>query len=294
MSLQSMTGYGRGHAQGDGVAVQVEVHAVNRKQLDVVCNLPRPLAHLEAAIMPCVRPAVARGRVTVDVKVDWTQRARCQAVRVDTDLAAAYVKRLRAAARQLDVSQELDIMFIAGLPDVVQHVPPHEDSARIQPVLEKAVRMALRALLAMRRREGRALQQDLRERLDALGQRLEAIQSAAPAVARRYRKRLQQRIDAAGLALDGADERLLKEVALFADRSDIQEEITRLQSHLQQARRLMRSREAAGRALDFLAQECFREINTIGSKANDAAILQQVVAFKTELERIREQVQNIE
>ncbi len=295
MSLQSMTGYGRGHAHAGDVTVQVEIHTVNRKQLDIQCGLPKGWAALEPRIVKLVQPVITRGRVTVDMAIDWSTRARARALQVDTPLAGAYVQRLRAAAKKLDVPTDgLDITFVAGLPNVLQFNPPAKDSAQVEAALEKAVRQALRACTTMRRREGRALQQDLLQRIDQLDQLVAAIAKAAPGVTRRYRQRLHQRVAEAGVDWSQADDRLLKEVALFADRADIQEELTRLQSHLVQARRLTRSKAATGRALDFLAQECFREINTIGSKANDHHILHQVVAFKTELERIREQVQNIE
>ena len=294
MSLHSMTGYGRGQAHAGGVTVQVEIHTVNRKQLDIQCALPKALAALEPRVIKLIQPVISRGRVSVDVAVDWSARARTRALTIDMPLAKAYVQRLEDAAKELNIPATLDITFIAGLPNVLQFNSPAEDDTRLGAVLEKAVCQALRACTAMRRQEGRALQKDLLSRLAQLEQLVTAIEKAAPAVTRRYRERLHQRITEAGVDWARADDRLLKEVALFADRADIQEEITRLQSHLTQARRLARSTSATGRALDFLAQECFREINTIGSKANDSGILQRVVDFKAELERIREQVQNIE
>lgn len=294
MSLQSMTGYGRGHAHAGGVTVQVEIHTVNRKQLDIQCVLPKNLAALEPCIVKLVQPVMTRGRVSVDVKVDWSDSARARALSIDTPLAKQMVQRLRAAAKECDVPATLDMAFIAQLPNILQFKPPTENNAQVEAILEKAVRQALRACSAMRRREGRALQQDLMMRLARLDELVSMIEKAAPAVTHRYRQRLHQRVAEAGVDWSQADERLLKEVALFADRADVQEEITRLRSHLVQAQRLTRQKTAAGRALDFLAQECFREINTIGSKANDSVILQRVVDFKTELERIREQVQNIE
>jgi len=146
----------------------------------------------------------------------------------------------------------------------------------------------------MRAQEGKALQLDLSSRLDELTENLKQIKAHAPNVAKRYRAQLLARLKHAGFEIALDDERLLKEVVYFADRSDITEELTRLSSHIHQARKLIRSKEASGRSMDFIAQEMFREINTIGSKANDSAIIKQVVEFKSELERIREQVQNVE
>jgi len=160
--------------------------------------------------------------------------------------------------------------------------------------LEKALRTALKQLDAMRRQEGRELEADFRARLKTLESILSEIRKRAPLVGSRVRKKLFQGLDSAGLNHLETDERVLREIALYGEKADISEEITRLKSHIQQFRKMMRSPDPAGRPLDFLAQEFFREINTIGSKANDLQITEQVVAFKTELERIREQIQNVE
>lgn len=294
MSLRSMTGYGSGSATGEGVTVAVEISSVNRKQLDVLLSLPRGMNRLEARITEEVHAAVTRGRVMVDVSIEWSDTARCKAVRVDTELASAYVAALRKAARALNVKDDLSIQVLAGMPDVLHFARPQEDSERVWRVMRKALRKALVSLNEMRVREGRALQGDLQLRLKRLGDLVVAIREQAPAVARRYRRRLKERLAEAGVQWARGDDRLLREVALFADRSDISEELTRLDSHLKQARKMTRSKEATGRSLDFLAQEMFREINTIASKGNDTQILQRAVEFKAELERIREQVQNIE
>ena len=290
-----MTGYGRGHASGTGMTVNAEMSSVNRKQLDVVCSLPRGMQLLEARVHETVQGALTRGRVMVDVSIEWTGPARRKAVRLDEELAGAYVRTFRQAAQRLGVPDDIGIQAIAALPDVLHFARPQEDIERVWQVMQKALRKALLDLQAMRRREGRALQQDLLARLERLEQFLAHIRREAPRVVQSYRRRLQDRLAEAGVS--GAlerDDRLLREIALFADRCDISEELTRLDSHLKQARRMARSKQATGRSLDFLAQEMFREINTIGSKANDSAILQQGVEFKAELERIREQVQNIE
>jgi uncharacterized protein (TIGR00255 family) len=162
------------------------------------------------------------------------------------------------------------------------------------PLLDHAVRRALKEMLQSKRTEGAALMKDIEHRLDLLGKRVDRIKVRAPHVARNKRTALMKRIREAGIPMSGRDERLIKEVAFFAERSDITEETTRLLSHLQQARKVLRSAPPTGKSLDFLAQEMFREINTIGAKANDALVLKQVVGFKAELERVREQAQNVE
>lgn len=294
MTLRSMTGYGRGTAAGEGLTATVEISSVNRKQLDVVCALPRGIHLLEARIVEQIQEALSRGRVTVDVSINWSAAARRKAVRIDEALAGAYVKTLRRAASEFGLSDAISVEALLAFPDVLHFAQPQEDVERVWRVMRKALTKALRALNAMRRAEGAALQRDVATRLDRLHELLNGLRKRAPLVVKRYRRQLQDRLRAAGLETVLSDDRLLREIVLFTDRSDIQEELTRLDSHLKQAARRLRGSAAAGRSLDFLAQEMFREINTIGSKAHDAPMLQHVVEFKAELERIREQVQNIE
>lgn len=294
MSLFSMTGYGRGSASGEGLTASVEISSVNRKQLDIVFSLPRGMTAMEARIADVIREGIHRGRIMVDVSIEWTGAARRKAVHIDVELAAAYVSALRGAADALGVKDDTSVQTIAALPDVLHFARPQEDIEQVWRIARKALQKALTDLNTMRRREGQALQRDLQGRLHDLRETLAMIRKQVPNVVAHYRDGLRERIASAGVDLAGADDRLLREIALFADRSDISEEITRLDSHLKQARQMTRSKTATGRSLDFLAQEMFREINTIGSKANDTQILQHGVAFKTELERIREQVQNVE
>lgn len=295
MSLMSMTGRGAGSASGRLARVEVELSSVNRKQLDVAVGLPRALAPLEAAVQRRIRQTISRGRITGDVRVTWSAQAQAAAVRVDTDLAKAQIAALRTAARRLDLPDDLTASALLALPDVILSGQPSADIAALAPLVDKALGAALARLQAMRRKEGLALARDLRARLKTLEGLTDRIGARAPAVAAAYREGLLRRIDAALPEADPAgDERIAREVALFADRSDITEERVRLRSHLAQARGLLAGNGAAGRTLDFLVQEMGREINTIGAKANDAALTRHVIAFKTELERIREQAQNIE
>lgn len=294
MSLRSMTGYGRGTATASGLTVTVEISSVNRKQFDLSLSAPRSLTVLEAPVTEAVQKVISRGRVNVDLAVDWSEQARRRTVRVDTNVAKAYLKAVRAAAKELGVADDISMQSLLSVPDVLQVAQPKEQMEKVWRVTQRALRQALRQLSAMRQTEGKVLQADLQQRLQQLAEYATRIEGRAPHVAETYRAKLQARLEQARLQLDPGDDRLMREMVLFADRSDISEELTRLESHFQQARQMMRSRKATGRSLDFLAQEMFREINTIGSKANDAAILQDVVTFKTELERIREQVQNVE
>lgn len=294
MSLRSMTGYGRGEASAKGVLIAVELSSVNRRQLDVHMALPKSLGALESRIYECIHDRVTRGRITGELSVNWSSRRQGQALRVDTELAGAYLKSLRKTARELSLEDDFGGSILLTLPNVMRFQELNSDVARLWPLVKKAVEEALKNLLAMKRREGGALGRDVEHRFDLLERLLERIRARAPQVVKSYRRRLQKRIAEAGFRVDASDDRLLKELAFFADRSDVTEETTRLESHLGQGRKMLRAKPPTGKSLDFLAQELFREINTIGSKANDAQILRLVVSFKAELERIREQVQNIE
>ncbi|MDY0144648.1 MAG: YicC/YloC family endoribonuclease [Kiritimatiellia bacterium] len=295
MSVISMTGRGTGTATNSLARVEVELSSVNRKSLDIAVSLPRPLASFEAPIQHQIQQALARGRISGEIRVIWTPRARAASVRVDESLARAHLEALRAAARKLGLPDNLQASCLLELPDVlgVEQRPAELD--RLMPLIKKALAAALTQLQTMRRREGAALSRDLTKRLTTLGRATGHIETRAPGVAVRYREALLARLrDALPNAELVDDERMVKEMALFADRSDITEELVRLRSHLAQARDLLQTGGVIGRTLDFLVQEMGREINTIGAKANDGDITRRVIDVKAELERIREQVQNIE
>ena len=292
--VRSMTGYGRGEAVAGGIRVDAELSSVNRKQLETRLNLPRTLTAFESRLVEMVQESLSRGQVSGAVTVHVSSAALRRGARIDRTLAAAYVKELRATAAALRLKDDLTAGMLLQLPDVVQQRATEEETESMWPVVRRAFRGALQQLVAMREREGQALGHDIATRLSRLESLLGPVRKAAPGVASRYREALTSRLRRAGVSVGAQDPQLLKELALFAERSDITEEVTRLTSHLKQARGLLRSGEPSGRTLDFIAQEMFREINTIGSKANDVAITRQVILFKTELERIREQVQNIE
>lgn len=293
MAIKSMTGFGEGVASAAGIRVTVELSSVNRKQLDINIGLPRNLVTLDAQLQNLVRSEVTRGRISGIVRVDATDEFS-GTVTVDEGLAAKYIEALRKTAERLKLKDDLGAESIARIPGIVAVDQANLDAGHVSSVLEKAARGAMQGLARMRLAEGKELEADLRERLGMLDQMVKQIAKLAPGVASGYREKLHQRLKDAGLEDLANDERVLKEIALFADRCDISEELVRLASHLKQFRQLLRSPEPVGRTLDFLCQEIFREINTAGSKANELEITRLVVAFKTELERIREQVQNIE
>lgn len=282
-----MTGFGRGEAIADGVVWRVEISSVNRKALELILHLPRELADLESSLRSRLADRLSRGRVQCNVTAN-RGNAPGAVLRVDESLARQYVEQLRKLGFPGEASDPTRWPGVFSLEQI-------EMSAQeSQPQVEMALDAALAQLIEMRQSEGAHLRADINARLDQLAAMLKAARELSPLTVSRYRETLRQRLADAGLPLPLDDERLAKEIALFADRCDISEELTRAESHIGQFRRYMDSGEPAGRALDFLCQELFREWNTLGSKANDAVLAQTVVRAKAELEKIREQVQNIE
>jgi uncharacterized protein (TIGR00255 family) len=290
-----MTGYGRGECSQDGFKITVELSSVNRKQAEISCTLPRELELLEGQMRDVLNRAIARGRVTVRVSIHTARGRDSARMHLNTELARAYAKELAALAKQLKLKDAVTLDQLVRAPGVFQTDEDLAGEEDFWPAVETALNKALAALLKMRSREGAHLAKDLVNRIGIMRGAVGQVRQNAPLVAERYRAALLERIKAAGLEnIAPEDERLLKEVVLFADRSDISEELTRLQSHFQQFDELTKSKEPIGRTLDFLAQEINREVNTIGSKANDALISREVVTLKAELEKFREQAMNVE
>lgn len=294
MTVRSMTGFGRGESRSDEVGrIVVEMKAVNHRFSEVVFRMPRQFNQLEEQARKAVQAEVARGRV--DVFVSWEAAAKAKGVKVDKELALAYYNSLKELGREIGSNSELTLDTLARLPDVLKVEEGEVTAEALGPVFEEAVSAAVQNLIAMREREGAAQASELTMRANRLAELGREIAQRAPQVVDEYRGRLVRRLDEllpAGNTVD--PQRLAQEVAIFADRSDIAEELQRLGSHLDQFRATLSGGEAIGRKLDFLVQEIGREFNTIGSKANDASITNLVVEAKSELEKIREQVQNIE
>lgn len=289
-----MTGYGRGAATFEGLHIAIELSSVNRKQAEVSLNLPRELESLESKLRDRLNTSIARGRVALRLTVDYGKgREKCR-LSLNTDLARQYVTETRRLSKALQIDSAISLDSLLRAPGVVELHSPLEDPERLWTTISKALDSALKGFLAMRAREGTALARDLRARVRMIKKSSAAIATLAPSSVERYRHALSARLSAAGLPLPLDDERLVKEIVLFADRSDISEELTRLGSHFAQFDDCLRSKEPVGRKLDFLVQEINREINTIGSKANDSSIASLVIEMKAELERFREQAQNVE
>lgn len=288
-----MTGYGRGYRLEDGIGYEVEIRSVNNRFLDITVRLPGGWVCLEERVKRTIQSMVRRGRVDVFVQVRTEQPSR-RKVTVDWGVAESVIRAAREMKEHFSLDGSLSVSDLFHVPEVVsvEEVPLDPESCSV-PLLE-AVRKACINLVEMREKEGAALAEDLLSRTETLSKRFIEIRERAPRVVEEYRRRLESRLKEwmDGVSLD--ENRLMMEAALFAERSDIEEELTRLESHLNQFRQLLSSDEPVGRRLDFLLQEMNREINTIGSKANDGQISLYVVDCKSELEKMREQVQNIE
>ena len=290
--MVSMTGFGRGEAVQRGIRVDIELSTVNRKQLDIRLHIPRPLSAVESRVHELIQSTLSRGHVTGAIHITHGEGTGPGALRIDEARAREAVRALRKTAQGLALIDDLSVSQLLAVPGVVVFEEPDIDADHVWPVVKRALMGALAALVAMRKTEGAALAKDINRRLAALGVATRRIKARAPASARAYAAGLKSKL--AGLVLDSRDPHVLREVVLFADRADITEEIVRLQSHLNHAAELIASSKPVGRALDFVCQELLREINTIGSKSSDVKIARQVIAFKTGLENVREQIQNIE
>jgi uncharacterized protein (TIGR00255 family) len=291
--MRSMTGYGRGDADHGGTKFSVELNSVNRKQSDIVINLPRDLSALEPRIRQAINEKISRGRMNVLVGLHQGANGAA-ALALDTALARSYHDAMLTLQKELSAPGEITIGTILQAPGVMRSPEQSVDADEAWPTVERALTTALGELIKMSEREGKHLAKDLIHRLKVLRQEIKGIRGLYPDVVKKYRSALLERIQKAGLDLPVEDERLLKEVTIFADRSDISEELTRLESHLAQFAHHLRKNEPVGRTLEFITQEIFRELNTLGAKSNDAGISQHVVACKSELEKIREQIQNLE
>lgn len=291
--MHSMTGFGRGAAATDAWQATVEISAVNRKQAEVVVQAPREINELEARIRKAVLAVVSRGRIQVSINIERPQGTAAD-FQINSPLALAFSAAFAELGKTVGypvLPAAADFLRQSG---IIAAGNGEIDFEAAWLAIEPALADALAQLVAMREREGSHLKMDCIARLKFLISFAAKISAEAPGRPIRQRELLAKRLRDAGLDLDPADERVLKEIALFADRCDVSEEITRLDSHFAKFREYLDATEPPGRALDFLCQELFREFNTIGSKANDASIAQTIVEAKTELEKIREQVQNVE
>ncbi|MGI5865679.1 MAG: YicC/YloC family endoribonuclease [Myxococcales bacterium] len=291
--IHSMTGFGAGRASVGGSEVSIEIRSVNHKYAEVKARLPPELAALEAELVKRIKERLQRGAIEISIRRSSVGRSALLP-RVDLELAREYVAALDELGRQLSLERNLGLAELAQVEGVVSLEPRPIELEDARQALASAVDQALASLVAMRAREGAALAEDMLARLAVVRAKAARIGELAPQSVEQYRARLEQRIAELSRGIQVDPQRLAQEVALFADRVDIAEELTRLASHLDQFERLVQGAGPAGRRMDFVVQELNREVNTIGSKSQSAEVAQLVVELKAEIERIREQVQNVE
>ncbi|MFZ5862258.1 MAG: YicC/YloC family endoribonuclease [Nitrospirota bacterium] len=287
-----MTGFGRAEAPFGDMRVAVEVRSVNHRFCEVAARLPKFLTAYETRFRKVVQGRVARGRVDLSVNTGGDHPTR--RIAVDVDLARQYQQAFRTLKDQLGVPGEVSLDLLISARDVLTTAEPEPDVAGLADHVEGLIGRALDGLDAMRRQEGESIAGDVTARLGQVAATLDRVAVRAPKIAQEYAVKLRARVAslAGGVEVDPA--RLAQEVALYAERCDYSEEVTRIRSHLGQFAQSLQGGGEVGRSLDFLTQELNREINTIGSKANDADVAAAVVSLKSELEKVREQIQNIE
>jgi len=290
--MKSMTGYGRATAALGTNTLTVSVSSVNRKALDMSLSLPDEWEALEQDIADAVRRHASRGKVML--KVELTKSAAASGLCFDESKAEATIAALRAFAHKQGCTFELSPELLWQVANSQRQANEVPEAESVRTVVVSTAEEALKAFAGMRATEGATLLADLEGRVALLREYMETVAKRAPEVAPNYRELLGKRLRDAGLELDVNDDRVLREIALFADRCDVTEEITRFRSHLDQFSKLLRSDGEIGRKAEFILQEMGREVNTTGSKANDITISRQVIELKNELERIREQIANVE
>ena len=290
--MNSMTGYGRGSADLGSHTAQFEISSVNKRNLEIYLNLPKEWLDLDAHIQEILRKSILRGRVTGGLKLSASQDPNAMP-EVNLPAVSTTLNQLRSIAEQNDIPFQPDATLLfrilneygnSELPEWQQHLK----------ALDVAIDTAVQEFLSMRAKEGEALKKDMATRLDTLSSLLETIEPIVPQQAPTYRQTLLKRLKEAGLSIDLDDERVLREIALYAEKCDVAEELTRLQSHIKQMQETLEEKGSIGRKLEFLLQEIFREFNTLGNKSSNLQLIQAVLEAKAEVEKLREQALNVE
>ncbi len=293
MARKSMTGFGRGEHEADGRTWVTELRSVNHRYLDVKVKLPTGYSALEGKVKKLVQKFHERGRVDLffSVNGDFTDLIR---VNLNETLAGQYKEKLLQLAKKVDIQSEIDLGLLATFPDVITREREEEDFDTVWPVISESLEKALINCEIMRKREGDVLTEDITARLATFAQTIETIETMLPVLISKRQATVNERLEK---LLDNTQfdpMRLAQEVAIMADKTDVTEELVRLKSHILQFQSFLAERSAVGRKLDFLVQEFLREVNTIASKINDVKVAHLTVELKAELEKMREQIQNIE
>jgi uncharacterized protein (TIGR00255 family) len=291
--ISSMTGYGKGEASSDGLAINIELRSVNHRYADISIKAPRFLLPFENELRKLINQKLKRGKIDLYIQTDFTGDFGQKPV-LNKSLAEAYMNLFADLSQHCNLQPDVPVELVANQRDVItvqEQLPDEEEAIRL---IRAAVESGLERIVSMRQAEGEAMQRDMAERLDALKVYVVKVEQRAPVVVTEWQQKLKDRLARLPEDVSFDPQRVAQEIAVFADRCDITEEVTRFRSHIDQFELLFQSDEPVGRKMDFLSQELNREANTMGSKANDAELARVVVEMKAELEKVREQVQNIE
>ncbi len=294
--MKSMTGFGCGKACSDsGLAFELEIISVNRKNLEIRTHLNRELGFFEPFLKELIRKKIHRGMLNISIEMVLEGNAATSSVRLNERLLENILRKIRGLNERLEIDRQPGIAELLQVPGVLDSALPDLKTREVEETLEKACLEALDNLLNMRQEEGAAMKKDLLSRIGMLEKILDKLVPLAEQAPEIQKERLLEKLRDNGLGIDADDERVIKEVLIYCDKSDVSEEITRLRSHFSQFRDfLSQDDKPVGRSMDFLLQEMMREIATLGNKASGSEICSKVVQFKTELEKVREQVQNVE
>ena len=290
----SMTGYGKGEDENELYRFKTEIKSVNHRYNDISVKLPRQISYLEEDIKKKAKEKLLRGKIDIYINLEYLGESQTD-IQIDKQLAKSYYNMLAELKENLDLEDEISLNNILNIPDIVKTKKREIDEENIWETLNNALNLALENIINMRKIEGVELKNDILSKVDMIEQYIDIIEERSPEVVIEYKVKLNERINELldnDTVLD--KERLSTDVAFFADKASIDEEIVRLKSHIKQLKLILEEDESIGRKLDFLIQEFNREINTIGSKSSDIIITSHVVNLKSEIEKIREQIQNIE
>ena len=291
--VKSMTGFGREHVVANGREIIVEIRSVNHRYYEFTARTPRSYGYLDEKLKAFLKNGISRGKVEASVTI-YNQEGTDAEIELNESVAKGYLEALRGSAEALELDDDLTLTSIMRLPDIFTVVKKTDDEEVIWNEVKAVAQVALDRFVEMRNVEGQKMYDDISSRLDFIEQTVGKIEAQSPTVSENYRDRLYAKIKEVLGDRNIDEQRVLTEVAIFSEKVAIDEETVRLRSHIAQFRDLIQSSEPVGRKLDFLVQELNREVNTIGSKASDAVIAQHVVDLKSEIEKLREQIQNVE
>ncbi len=291
--LKSMTGYGRAQQTIEGKDILVEIKSVNHRYFEFSARTPRAYGYLDDKLKTLANSSISRGKVEMSVSI-FTVEGKDTAVELNVELVRGYISALRAIQQEMNLRDDLSLSSVTRFQDVFQVTKTAEDEDAVWNSVSQVAQEAVERFVSMRMIEGERMVADISARLDSIGESVERVEEQSPKTQAAYRERLYGKLKEILEGKNIDEQRVLTEVAIFADKIAVDEETVRLKSHLRQFRQLIASAEPVGRKLDFLVQEMNREVNTIGSKCQDVEITNLVLGMKAEIEKIREQIQNIE